>query len=315
VRLTVVLLAAALALVACSWTETDRRMAADATAPDAPGGHAVAGPDTANPSPPAAEPSSLMAAASAPAASAVPSAPPASPAPPVAPDPAAVQRVVDAAAAEAAAMDVEQAVAVVDRDTGQMVAAVSGDAQFNSESVTKLFTVAYYLLQSNGVPGAALAADLRSLIVQSSDGPQFALWEPDIVSSIADRYGLTGTTISARESPRTWGSDRVTARDAATFMYAASRDPLVGPLLMEWMSATAERGEDGFDQQFGLNALVGDHGSKQGWSDPGWLPANLHSVGWAERYFVAILQSSPSAPYATMRATSTATASRIAAGV
>ena len=128
VRLTVVLLAAALALVACSWTETDQRMAADATAADAPGSDAVAGPDTVNPSPLTVEPSPLTAAESAPAASAAPSAPPASPAPPVAPDPAAVQRAVDAAAAEAAAMDVEQAVAVVDRDTGQMVAAVSGDA-------------------------------------------------------------------------------------------------------------------------------------------------------------------------------------------
>ena len=69
---------------------------------------------------------------------------------------------------------------------------------------------------------------------------------------------------------------------------------------------------DGFNQAFGFNALTGDHGSKQGWSDPGRSPVNLHSVGWTDRYFAAILQTSATATYATMRATSTRTAQLIA---
>ncbi len=81
---------------------------------------------------------------------------------------------------------------------------------------------------------------------------------------------------------------------------------------MGWMAGTARTGDDGFDQYFGLNAQCGDHGSKQGWSDPGWSPANIHSVGWTERYFTAILQTSASAKYVTMRSTSTHTASLIA---
>ncbi len=81
---------------------------------------------------------------------------------------------------------------------------------------------------------------------------------------------------------------------------------------MSWMTSTAPAGADGFNQAFGFNALTGDHGSKQGWSDPGWSPANLHSVGWTERYFAAVLQTSPTASYATMRATSTHTAQLIA---
>jgi hypothetical protein len=91
-----------------------------------------------------------------------------------------------------------------------------------------------------------------------------------------------------------------------------SMDPLVGRQLTTWMRNTAGRGTDGFDQSFGFNALTGDHGSKQGWNDPGWSPANLHSVGWTSKYFAAILQTSPTADYRTMRAASTAAAALIA---
>ncbi|MET0966010.1 MAG: hypothetical protein ABWZ02_06415 [Nakamurella sp.] len=213
----------------------------------------------------------------------------------------------------AAAQDVEQAVAVMDRTTGQLVAGIAGDKAFNSESITKLFTVAYYLVRAGGAPDAGLSEDLRSLIQESNNTVQMDLWQPAVIPTIADRYRLTGTSNSPAESPSTWGSDQITANDLATFLYAASRDPLVGPLLMGWMRGTPATGADGFDQSFGFNALSGQGGSKQGWSDPGWSPANLHSVGWTGRYFAAVLQTSASARYATMRSTSTTTAALIAA--
>jgi hypothetical protein len=77
------------------------------------------------------------------------------------------------------------------------------------------------------------------------------------------------------------------------------------------MAATGAAGSDGFNQLFGLNAVAGDHGSKQGWSDPGWEPYNIHSVGWTGQYFVAILQTTYSASSATMRETSTYSATLI----
>jgi len=221
---------------------------------------------------------------------------------------------VEAGVRGAAASGVQQAVTVIDRQTGDILANHNGDDQFNSESITKLFTVAYYLSQVNGVPDGGLADDLRSLIQESNNTVQTYLWRPDIVTTVADRYLLSNTDNSATATANSWGSDQITAKDMATFLYASLQDPLIGPHLTTWMSGTPSTGADGFNQAFGLNTVRGNHGSKQGWSDSGWSPANLHSVGFTDRYVVAVLQTSPTASFATMRSASTATVSLIAAG-
>lgn len=225
--------------------------------------------------------------------------------------PQTAQQAADLGRVNAAALDVEQSIAVVDRVTGELVAVHEGDRVFNAESILKLFTAAFYLLEANGTPDVELAELLRTMIVLSDNGIQSSLWDVDIIPTIAYRYGLPNTTNGPNPSDGTWGSDLITATDQAYFLYRVSQDPLVGPLLMNWMASTAAAGADGFNQAFGFNALGGDHGSKQGWSDPGWSPANLHSVGWTDRYFAAILQTSPTATYATMRATATHTATLI----
>jgi len=219
-----------------------------------------------------------------------------------------VQQAVEQGPVDAAANDVEQSVAVVDRITGELIASHNGDQVYNTESILKLFTAAYYLVQVDGQPDQQLRSLLTAMIAESDDSVQTELWNYDIVPTIAERYGLTNTRNGPSASPQSWGSDRTTTDDQALFLYRMSVDPMVGPLVMTWMASTAATGADGFDQSFGLASLTGDHGSKQGWSDPGWSPANLHSVGWTEHYFVAILQTSPTATYATMRATSTSTA-------
>ncbi len=122
------------------------------------------------------------------------------------------------------------------------------------------------------------------------------------------RYGLTATTNAANASARNWGSGQITAADQVRFLSGMSVDPLVGPMLTRWMAAAEPTAADGFDQAFGLNAVAGDHGSKQGWSDVGWEPYNIHSVGWTGHFFVAILQTSYTATGATMKATSTSVA-------
>ncbi len=142
--------------------------------------------------------------------------------------PTMVQQV-EAGVASAAAVDVEQAVAVIDRTTGELIASHSGDRRFNAESITKLFTVAYYLIQEDGAPDADLADDLRRLVQDSNNEIQYDLWQPDIIPTIAERYQLTNTSNSRAESSNTWGSDRITANDEVAFLYKASLDPLVGP--------------------------------------------------------------------------------------
>lgn len=210
--------------------------------------------------------------------------------------------------ANAAAMDIQQSVTVVSRATGEVLASHKGGQVFNSESIVKLFTAAYYLEQAAGAPDAELLNTLQAMIENSDDGIQRSLFKTTIVPTIVDRYGLTSTRSANRASSGNWGSTKITADDEAKFLYEMSKDPVVGPFLMPWMASAAPDGADGFNQFFGLNAVVGDHGSKQGWSDSGWEPYNLHSVGWTGDYFVAILQTSYSAGTTELRETSTYTA-------
>ena len=72
--------------------------------------------------------------------------------------------------------------------------------RFNTESITKLFTAEYYLIQVDGAPGPSLGDDLRSLIQESNNTVQIDLWQSGILPVIADRYGLTGSSNSAAEA-------------------------------------------------------------------------------------------------------------------
>jgi hypothetical protein len=137
----------------------------------------------------------------------------------------------------------------------------------------------------------------------------------DIVPTVAERYGLAHTGNGPRTGPHDWGWELITAGDTARFLYQMSIDPEVGPLLTDAMANVASTGSDGFDQDFGLNALPGDHGSKQGWTDVGEATdrIQIHSVGWTDQYFVAILQTSTNADDDTMRTSATDAAQAILA--
>lgn len=224
------------------------------------------------------------------------------------------QQAVDAGVAAASADGVDQYVALVDRNTGRLVASRGGDVQVISESIVKLFTVAYYLVQYDGRLPADMAADLHEMIVHSNDSIESRYWTTAAVPAMATRYHLPSTANGPKTGPHDWGWEHITADDEATFLYRASIDPVVGPFLMDAMAGVAPVGADGFDQHFGFNALTGTHGSKQGWTDRNTSQAiNIHSVGWTGRYFGAILETSDSPQYDTMRADSTATARLVAA--
>jgi len=219
------------------------------------------------------------------------------------------QSAVDSAVAAAAEDGITQSVAVVDRTTGELVADSKGDEQYISESIVKLFTVAYYELQAGGRPDDSMGQTLRTMIINSDDGIESSLWNTDIVPTIAARYGLQHTSNGPKTGPHDWGWELITADDETKFLYEMSNDPQVAPLLMDAMANVAPTGSDGFDQDFGMNALTGEHGSKQGWTDVGSSDqVQVHSVGWTDEYFVAILQTSDNADYDAMRSDATATA-------
>ena len=231
---------------------------------------------------------------------------------------AAVQTPADAMAAgvqNAAAQGVTQFVSVMDRQTGEVVAqTANAGSQVGSESIMKLFIAAYYLLLYGGYASTPQSVKdrLAYMLIYSDNDIASSYFTTSAIPTVAARYGL-GSTTNATDRPGHWGAARITAADTTRFLYLASKDAQVGPWLMQVLSQTAPTGsaEDaGFSQYFGLNALSGVHGSKQGWGCDSFFTSPqcaIHSVGYTDRYFVSVLQLSNGYPD-PMRATATTTA-------
>lgn len=222
------------------------------------------------------------------------------------------QAALNAAVAQAAARGVHTAAVIADRSTGAVLASVNPDQQIASASLVKLYTAVYY-----GIRNPTLIPSLADMIRVSRDSTQSSLWSTSIVPWVAARYGLTGSANSAASASGWWGTVRVTARDLVRFQYRMERDSAVNGFLPQAMQQAADVGSDGFDQNFGVNALAGS-GSKQGWTTIVNYPSSnvygLHSVGFTSKYYIAILQTATSAVgYQPMRETVTATARALAA--
>lgn len=205
------------------------------------------------------------------------------------------------AAAFSAARAVTSSISVVDRGTGTVLAQTgNAQAQIASESIMKLLLASYYLVLYGGyrkTPSDVLGR-LSYMLRYSDDNTASALFSAAAIPTIAARYGL-GRTTNATDRAGHWGAARVTAADMTRFLYRASKDSAVGPWLIPVMSQTAPNGSDGFSQAFGLNALAGTHGSKQGWGCDSYWTAQacaIHSVGYTDTKFVAVLQLSNSYP-------------------
>ncbi|MDX6301815.1 MAG: hypothetical protein QOF53_3029, partial [Nocardioidaceae bacterium] len=218
--------------------------------------------------------------------------------------------------AQAAANGINDYLSVIDRSTGAALAQTGGGTQVASESIMKLMLASYYLVLAGGYrhQSAQVLSSLSYMIRYSDDATANAFFSSAAIPTIAARYGLR-STINATDRVGHWGAARITAADMTTFLFRASRDPQVGPWLLPVMAQVAPVGSDGFNQAFGMNSLSGTHGSKQGWGgDQFWSgPRNvINSVGYTDRYFVAILQNSSSYPDPA-RSTSTYAARTIAA--
>ncbi|MDP9777545.1 hypothetical protein J2S58_001168 [Nakamurella flavida] len=225
-----------------------------------------------------------------------------------------------AAVSAAGARGVTSFVSVVDRATGQVVAQTpNAGAQVASESIMKLMLAAYYLTLYGGADATPQSVkDRLSFMLRfSDDDTASSLFTASAIPTIAGRYGLSATT-NATDRVGHWGAARITAADMTTFLSRAAGDPQVGPWLLSTMAQTARTGsgsDAGFDQFFGLNALSGEHGSKQGWGCDSFFTAPscaVHSVGYTDRFFVAVLQLSTGYPD-PMRSTATDTARRLQA--
>jgi hypothetical protein len=221
-----------------------------------------------------------------------------------------------AGVAQAADDGVTSYITVVDRATGEVVGETdNAHTQVASESIMKLFLATYYATEAGGAD--LLTPDRRSsleeMIEFSDDDIASALFTSEAIPSQAQRYGLTETANA--DNPGEWGAARISAHDMAVFLYRMSQDPQVGPWLMGVMAQTAPNGNDGFDQYWGFNALDGNHGSKQGWGSENWTSQRnaVHSVGYTDRWFAAVLQTGGSGTYYTMHDTATRTAALIQA--
>jgi len=216
----------------------------------------------------------------------------------------------------AAARSVTEFISVVDRSNGAVLAQTgNAQSQVASESIMKLLLASYYLVSYGGYQSTpdAVKDRLSYMLRFSDDGTASDLFTPSAIPTIAGRYGM-GHTSNATDRVGHWGAARITAGDMTQFLYRAANDPAVGPWLIPVMAQTAPNGSDGFNQFFGLNAVGGDHGSKQGWGCDSYFTAPtcaVHSVGYTDRTFVAILQLSTGYPD-PMRDTSTHAARAVA---
>ena len=205
------------------------------------------------------------------------------------------------AVAYSTARSVTPYLSVVDRSSGAVLAQTgNAQSQVASESIMKLLLASYYLVLYGGyrqTPPDVLSR-LSYMLRYSDNDITNSLFSNAAIPTIASRYGL-GRTTNATDRAGHWGAARITASDMTQFLYRASRDAAVGPWLIPVMSQTAPNGSDGFNQAFGMNALSGTHGSKQGWGcDSFWTlhACAIHSVGYTDTKFVAILQLSDSYP-------------------
>lgn len=229
---------------------------------------------------------------------------------------AAIDDAIAAGVAQAQDYGVTSYITVVDRATGEVAGeTANAHVQVASESIMKLFLATYYATRAGGADllTPERRSSLEEMIRYSDDDIASALFTADAIPSQAQRYGLTETANA--DNPGQWGGARISAHDTALFLYRMSVDPQVGPWLMGVLAQTEPNGHDGFDQFWGFNALDGDHGSKQGWGSDNWTAQRnaVHSVGYTDRWFAAVLQTGGSGTYYTMHDTATATARLIQA--
>ncbi len=205
--------------------------------------------------------------------------------------------------------------------TAGLAAATGGNAAADlplpTASMVKLFIaedVLHRVRTGRLVPRADDPRLLERMIRSSDDPAASTLWvrygAGRMVTDVARRYGLTGTTPPA--SPGQWGSTTTTARDLARFLalLPAVAHPDDAETLLTWMRAATPVAADGFDQRYGLFATATPLTAvKQGWMCCTRGDRHVHSVGVVgQRVVVLLSEVSRAVGYDEARAALTAAA-------
>jgi hypothetical protein len=236
---------------------------------------------------------------------------PAAPAAPAAPRSGLAQAAVDAAQG-AAGSATELAVAVLDRETGEVALGARGGEPYYTASLSKVL-VAVDVLDRRRLDGLAVAdADIALLnraLGPSDDNAMNALWSrfdgAGGIGRVSSRVGLTGTT--GPRDPSQWGEVSMSAEDIVrTWQYVLEDMPTADrDVLVSAMDAAPARAADGFNQAFGLLAPAVDGPdapgavAKQGWMCCFSGKYYIHStgaVGSDRRFLMALLTRVPRAP-------------------
>ncbi|MDY6807732.1 MAG: serine hydrolase [Actinomycetota bacterium] len=210
--------------------------------------------------------------------------------------------------------DVDVAIAVLDRTTGDTAGNSAATEPMFSASLAKL-VVAVDLVdrrRTEALPLSDADVDLvRRALGPSDDAAMNTLWTRfdgmGAIGRVAGRLGLTGTAPPV--DPGTWGWMTTTARDVALLLrYVAEMPQPEADVIIGALAAAPPAAADGFAQDFGLQAPgVRDiTAAKQGWMQWPAETAYLHSaglVGADSRFVVAILgrQTFPEPDWQTLR--------------
>lgn len=199
----------------------------------------------------------------------------------------------------AAEQGIDEHVVVLDRHNGATIYSTGADEKVPAESIAKILFAVDALDSPGGEDDVDphTLAELHQMIAQSNDSLADDFYHADgegaIVTRMAHLYGLTGTEPAA--NPRYWGGIEITARDIASLLSQALTDPKTGPFLTSAMTDATHTAWDGYNQEFGLNAVIGA-GSKQGWGCCLGGVVAIHSVGFTrDRIVVALSTAQPNA--------------------
>lgn len=211
------------------------------------------------------------------------------------------------ASADAASSGANIKVAVLDRDTGQIVSH-NANQPFPIASVVKLFIADDLLLQVSKGETKLSEADRKSLDIMlrsSDDGAAQTFWDRSggnaIIGRVVARYGLSGTTAPYNGH---WDVTQSTASDLVRYynmlldgsggLPAEQADVIMGNL-----AQSTPTGTDGYPQRFGIpDGLYAEPVAvKQGWFCC-WNGANqLHvstgAIGPERRYVMALASLEP----------------------
>ncbi|MFS0896742.1 serine hydrolase [Mycolicibacterium litorale] len=229
---------------------------------------------------------------------AAPQAPPAQPAPTLDGLDARVRQ----ATADAAAHGADVEIAVLDRDTGQLVTG-GADKPFPIASVVKLFIADDLLLRESEGATKLSEADRKSLdamLRSSDDSAAQMFWDRSggnaVIARVKARYGLAGTTAPYNGH---WDVTQSTAGDLVRY-YDMLLDgtgglpPEQADVIIGNLAQSTPTGTDGYPQRFGIpEGLYAEQVAvKQGWfccwNGGNQLHVSTGAIGPERRYVMAI---------------------------